>query len=324
MARRKALSDIGVASLKPRAARYTEPDPELRGHYVRVTPTGAKSFVAVARDPGGKQVWATIGAADLLTINEARAKAREAITRIRAGATPFPAPTAKPDTFRDVATNWLNRHVRAKGLRSQDEIERILTKYIFPSWGEREFKSIRRADLAGLLDSIQDNAGARQADYALAVVRGIMNWFAARDDDYTSPVARGMRRTDPKSRKRERILNDDEIRAVWDAAERNGAFGAIVRLALLTAQRREKLATLKWEDVSLDGTWQVPAEDREKGTGGALLLPEAAFAIIKAQPRLATNSYVFPGRGGGALLRFLEVQAGARCEAARCRALDSS
>src|SRR5688500_3052386 len=56
MSRRKSLSDIGVANLKPRPARYAEPDPELRGHYVRVTPIGAKSFVAVARDPAGKQV----------------------------------------------------------------------------------------------------------------------------------------------------------------------------------------------------------------------------------------------------------------------------
>ena len=78
MARRKTLSDIGVAALKPRAARYTEPDPELRGHYIRVTPTGSKSFVAVARDPAGKQVWATIDSTDKITIDEAREKARNA------------------------------------------------------------------------------------------------------------------------------------------------------------------------------------------------------------------------------------------------------
>ena len=54
MASRKTLSDKGVAALKPRAARYALPDPELSGHYVRVTPNGAKSFVAVASSPSGK------------------------------------------------------------------------------------------------------------------------------------------------------------------------------------------------------------------------------------------------------------------------------
>jgi hypothetical protein len=47
---RKTLSDKGVAALKPRAGRYAFPDPELRGHYVRVQPSGAKSFVAVTLD----------------------------------------------------------------------------------------------------------------------------------------------------------------------------------------------------------------------------------------------------------------------------------
>ncbi len=61
------------------------PDPEMRGHYVRITPKGAKSFVAVARDLDGKQIWATIGGTDVLTIAEARDKAREAIQRIKAG-----------------------------------------------------------------------------------------------------------------------------------------------------------------------------------------------------------------------------------------------
>jgi hypothetical protein len=51
---RKTLSDKGVAALKPRAGRYAYPDPECRGHFVRVQPSGAKSFVAVTRGPDGK------------------------------------------------------------------------------------------------------------------------------------------------------------------------------------------------------------------------------------------------------------------------------
>ena len=48
---RKTLTDKGVAALKPRAGRYAFPDSQLAGHYVRVQPSGAKSFVAVTRDP---------------------------------------------------------------------------------------------------------------------------------------------------------------------------------------------------------------------------------------------------------------------------------
>ena len=108
---RKTLSDKGVAALKARGKLYVYPDPELRGHYVRVMPTGPNTFVAVARDGFGKQIWATLGSSDVLTIEEARDKARTAIKRVKAGQPPFEAPPTKPDSFEDVATNWFRRHV---------------------------------------------------------------------------------------------------------------------------------------------------------------------------------------------------------------------
>ena len=299
MARRKTLTDNMVAELKPGPKRRTILDPDLRGHYVRVTSKGAKSYVAVARDPGGKQIWATIGGADVLTIDEARERARAAIQRIKDGLDPFEPPPPKPDSFKAVAENYIERHVKSNRLRSQAEIERILEKHIYPSWQDREFASIRRGDVTRLLDMVQDANGPGAADHVLAIVRGLMNWYAARADDYVPPIARGMRRTDPKSRKRARILDDDEIRAVWAVAEGNGSFGAIVRLALLTAQRREKIAALRWDDVTVDGVWNIKTEDREKGNGGALVLPEAALAIIRAQKRVGDNAFVFAGRGDG-------------------------
>ena len=72
---RKTLTDKGVAALKPRPQRYAYPDPECRGHYVRVQPSGVKTYVTVARNPYGKQVWHTIGSADVMGIEDARAQA---------------------------------------------------------------------------------------------------------------------------------------------------------------------------------------------------------------------------------------------------------
>lgn len=189
-------------------------------------------------------------------------------------------------------------------MRSQGEIERCLARYIPEAWKARDFASIKRSQVAKLLDAIQDDHGARQADAVLAIVRGIMRWHASRGDDYRCPVAGDMRRTDPKGRKRGRVLDDAELRLVWDTAETSGTFGAIVRLALLTAQRREKIAGMRWADVSLDGVWSVPGEDREKGNGGVLQLPDAAAAIVRAQNRIDGNEHVFPGRGEGHFVGF--------------------
>lgn len=267
MARRKTLSDVGVAKLKPRAARYSEPDPELRGHYVRVTPNGAKTFVAVARDPGGKQVWATVDSADKISIDVARDKARQAIGRIRAGLPAFEAQKARAETFGAVAANWMKRHVETNGLRSRRGIELLLASHVLPIWGDREFLGIRRSDVAVLLDDVEDNHSARQADSVLTVVRSLMNWFATRHDDYTPPIVRGMRRQNPQAQARARILADDEIRAIWKAA--NGTFGGIVKVCLLTAQRRTKVAAMRWADISSDREWTIPRASRKGHRGSA-------------------------------------------------------
>jgi integrase len=294
---RKTLTDKGVSALKPRAQRYAFPDPELRGHFIRVQPSGSKSFVAVARDPYGKQIWASVGAADVLKIDDAREHARAALKRIKAGLPAFEAPPVKPDTFKAVAENWLKRHVAGKQLRSGREIKRVLAKYVYPHWQDLDFISIKRSDISALLDHIEDTNGSRQADLALAHLRSIANWFASRDDSYVSPFVRGMRRH--KKEARARILDDGELRVIWKTAEGNGQFGAIVRLLLLTGQRREKVNSMKWADLA-DGVWTIATVDREKSNAGSLALPAQALAIIQAQPRVGENPYVFAGRGNGA------------------------
>jgi integrase len=293
---RKTLTDKGVAALKPRPKRYAYPDPELRAHYVRVTPAGAKSFATVTRSPDGKQVWTTIGAADGMTIDEARLRAREVLQRVRAG---LPAVEAKGETFGGVSANWIKRHVERNGLRSQAEIVRLLERHILPAWRNREFVSIRRSDIAALMDRMEDENGARQADYALNIVRSIMNWHAVRTDSYNPPIVRGMRRQSLHAQARGRILDDGEIRAIWKAAENCGTFGAFVRVALLTAQRRAKVITMRWADISVAGEWTIPKEPREKDSAGTLVLPARALAIIRGQPQLGDNPYVFAGLGDG-------------------------
>jgi integrase len=288
---RKTLTDKSIAALKPRDKLYAYPDPQLPGHYIRVSPIGGKTFVAVTRDPNGKQKWVTVGKAHLIGIDEARAKAREVINRVKGGQR-----VEGPESFQEVGKTWFARHVEAKKLISAREIRRYLDNHILPAWGGREFASIGRGDITKLLDNIEDNSGPVAADKVLAIVSGMCRWYATRVDSYNSPIIRGMRRSSNKERARTRILSDDEIRLVWSKSE--GTFGDLVKLLLLTAQRRHKVLTMKWEDVSDDGVWTVAnGNSREKGTGHELILPKVALNIIRARPRLASNDYVFAGPG---------------------------
>jgi integrase len=286
---RKTLTDKGVAALSPRDKLYAHPDPQCPGHYVRVAPSGNKTFVAVARDPSGKQVWTTIGNAAHFDIEAARKKAREIIVSVKGG-----KGNAGPDTFESVAREWVKRHCEAKGLISTKKFRHYLELHIFPSWGGRDFTSIKRSDVASLLDKIEDNSGPVAADKVLTILSSICNWYATRHDDYIPPIVRGMRRSSTKERARDRVLSDHEIRLIWNNAE--GTFGDLVRMLLLTGQRRDKVAKMKWDDVSVDGVWTIANGNmREKGTAGVLVLPQMARDILDARPHMGDNPYVFYG-----------------------------
>jgi len=296
----RKMSDKGVAALKPRASRYSKPDPELRGHWIRVQPSGTKSFWAVTRNPDGKQIWAFVGPADAMTIEAAREQARTILQRVRTG---LPAIEPKSESLGAVIDRWLKRHVDGNGLRSRDKIVGLLDRHISPELRAREFTSVRRSDISRLLDEIEDDHSARQADAVLTVLRSIMNWYATRHDDYVPPIVRGMGRIDPKKRARDRVLDDDELRAVWKAAEANGTYGALIRFLLLTAQRLDKVRTMKWTDLSpmewtddVSPVWEIATAEREKDNAGVLQLPPAARNILAALPRYASNPYVFAGR----------------------------
>jgi integrase len=300
----RTLTDKGVAALKPKPAGYAHPDPELSGHYVRVHPSGAKSFVAAVY-PGGKQQWITLGSSSQIGIEEARTQAREAMKRVKAGLTAIAPPPVTPKSFGEVANTWLDRVVRANGYRSEYETVRLLKTHVLPKWASTPFIAIRRSDVTWLLDAIESTNGANQADQVLKIISAIMHWFAGRDDDYVPAVTKKMRRVSIKENARDRVLTDEELRTVWRAAQRLGPYGAIVQLALLTGQRREKIVTMRWADIAADGVWTIPQARREKGNGGALALPALALDIVRSQPPQGDSPYVFPASRGPGPIRGL-------------------
>jgi integrase len=135
------------------------------------------------------------------------------------------------------------------------------------------------------------------ADHVLAILSKLFNWYMAREENYQSPVVRGMRRTAPKDHARSRVLADDEIRLFWAASADAGTYGAFLRVALLTAQRRSKVVAMRWSDIDSEGVWTIPAEPREKTNAGSLKLSKLALSIIEPLPRWEDCDFVFAGRG---------------------------
>lgn len=291
MARRRKLSDRQIAALPRKQRRYILSDPEQRALYLRVPPAGPVVFTAVVK-VRGQQTWKALGTTDELGVDEARERTREIVKRVKAGKPPVEPPKPAPQSVAAVAENWLRRVVDENRYRTAAEKHRIVERYIVPHIGDRDFVELRRSDIALLLDRIQDDHGRQMADAVLTVLRSIAGWLQSRDDAYRVPFTKGMRRTPRQQYSRSRILSDDELRKVWLAADDAGAYGVLIKLLLLTAQRRAKVLRLRWADIHGD-VWHIPSAEREKGNAGRLQLPQVALDIIAAQPKLAGSPFVF-------------------------------
>jgi integrase len=297
--RRQLLTDLQVAKLPRKLKPYFHPDPELVKFGIRVRRSGA-AYTVITRDAYGKQRWVKIGDTTEFKIDEARDRAREVIRRVEAGLPAKEPPPPKPDSVADTAEQWLQRHVEKNQHISATETRRVVEKYILPHWRDRVFVDIRRSDIADLMDSIEDESGPAMADRVLATLRSIATWVQSRNEDYRPPFVKKMQRVAKQNRKRKRYLDDDELRTVWHAAADAGAFGAVIRLLLLTAQRRAKVITLRWDDIDANGVWTIRTAPREKNNAEYLKLPAEAIEIIKSQPRFVGNPYVFAGGNGAA------------------------
>ena len=307
MPRRKNLTERQVHQLPRKAKRYNLPDPVQPHLVLRVPVRGPVTYTAVARRKKavehGRLVWKTLGTSAYLSLDEARALTRDVVKRIRFG---LPLEDVRGDSVADVADKWLKLVVREKGYRTARERERIVQKYIVPQLGDRVFVAVRRSDIAALLDDVAAVNGKAMADQVLKVFGAIASWWSKREDDYRSPIVRGMRRGE--ATKRDRVLTDDEIRAVWGAAGGQGTAGGFVQFALLCAQRYAKIATMRWSDLHGD-VWDIQQGAREKGTAGLLRLPPLALEIIHRQPRIAGKARVF-GRPHSRALARLRDDAG--------------
>ncbi|MCW2244758.1 integrase [Azospirillum fermentarium] len=145
---------------------------------------------------------------------------------------------------------------------------------------------VTRRDVNLLLDEVVDGGAPVVANRLLAAVRKMFNWAASKDYVAANPCAGIMPPSAEDSR--DRVLGDDELRRVWEAASALGElFGPLVRLLILTGQRRDEVAGMRWSELDLDaGLWTIPKERAKNGKAHAVPLSVAAVAVLAVLPRL--------------------------------------
>jgi integrase len=293
---KRGLTDLAIRNLKPSTARREIPD--RGGLYVVVQPSGRRGFCVRYRFAGvPKKLTLPNG----VTLAQARKLAADAVYDVAKGIDPgeakktaqAKAAAAAKDTLHAICEEYQKRD--GKTLRTADVRAGLLKRLVYPTLGSRQIDGIKRSEVIRLLDKVEDESGPRQADIVLALLRRIMNWHASRSDEFRSPIVRGMGRCKPKERERSRILNDDELRAVWRTAESSGEFGALIKFLLLTGARRNEAARMRREE--LDGAeWSLPASRSKTKVVVARPLSGAAQAILAKRP-LFGGEFLFSNDG---------------------------
>jgi integrase len=285
-------SFVRTAAAKPGAERTIYWD--RPGFGLMVTSGGHRSFVVQYRSAGISRRMTINGA---LSLKDARKEASALLGRVAKGGDPLTekrkTKTEAKNTFKSIAEEYLRRE--GKKLRSAALREATLERLVYPKLGSRQIDTIKRSEIVRLLDKIEDGRGPVMADQVLAFVRKIMNWHASRSDDFLSPIRRGMARTSSKERAKSRILNDDELRAVWRAAEDSpGPFGALVQFLLLTGARRTEAAAMERGEVA-GADWTLPAKRNKVKVDLIRPLAPNAMAVLAKLPEV--GKFVFTTDG---------------------------
>lgn len=272
-----------------------------RGFGVRVTAAGARSFILNYRLRGREHRF-TIGAWPDWSALKAVREARSLRQRVDRGENPLKDRTPPPaiKTVSNVLDDYIVRYVRNKDrpLRSAAHIESAFDRLVRPHIGKVGIYELRRSHIAEMLDRIEDQAGPVMADRTRAYFRKALSWYAERDDQFnlTAAFVRVNPRANSKDRARTRVLSDEEIRTIWPLLGKVGTFGSLVKMLLLTAQRRDEVARMSRKEIGKDGIWTIPAERYKTKRPNHVPLSRAALNLIKEQPKLEGCDFVFPSR----------------------------
>jgi len=270
------LTDITIKSMKsPTKGAVIYWDDQLPGFGVRVSQAGAKSFVLTH---GRTRTRETIGRAGIVDLKDARAEARRRLAEYTLGKNKLRSVAWKvavaeylaemkqelrPRTHRDY-TLLLNRHFR---------------------FGETKLPDLRPHDISAKLDKLIHVPTEKR--HAFVVLRTFINWAYRKHYIEESPLAR-MR--PPKGyNSRSRVLTDEELKKVWLACE--GTFGDIVKVLILTGQRKGEISTLT-SDMVGENTITLPSWGTKNGHVHRFPIGTLVKKIVQGKAGL-----VFPARG---------------------------
>ncbi len=287
---------LGAASLTPEEGRTEYVDGLCPGLHFRVSANKVRAFSVVFR-LNGKLTRRTIGRYPRVTLANARASALDVMRKAQEGVDAREHRSREESTliYAELVEAYVQKHLKPNA-RSWKNVSNGLNHSRMGRFAKKRVADIRRRDVIDLIDEIVGEGKPQAAINQLRYLKMLFNWAAGRDMIVNSPCD-GVK---PPGRtvERDRVLSDAEIAAVWLATlSLPEPFGSMYRMLMLTGQRRNEVAEMRWREV-VDTVWTIPRERVKKDRPHAVPLTKTALATLATLPRYGDDAFVFTTTGG--------------------------
>lgn len=281
-------------------------DDGIKGFGAKITKSGAVSYILQFR-MGGREARTrrcTIGShGSPWTPTTAREEALRLSLLIAQGVDPVEVEKQRRREAVDLAfDNYADRFEKScVGRGWKLLVARSLRIHAMPVLKSKPLTKIARADIVAVFDRMPDTQVANRRN-VFAVLRRLFRWAVSRGDIDRSPME-GME-TPPPVKARDRWLSDSELGRVWNQAYKtHHCFGPIVRLLIVTGQRREEVASLSWEELDrIELMWTLPGHRAKNGEPNRIPLNALAVGVldgIAGGEKWPRRGKIFPTSTGG-------------------------
>jgi len=277
-------------------------DDDLPGFYIRKYDSGKQSYVVKYALPSGKQRKLSLGAAAAGRESEARKEASIILLKAKGGqdivGEKQAQATKQSTSIKSLIAKYLDKKGKEVSPRHLVEIRRYLEVYAAP-FHPMAVDAVTRKHIVRLVDEIaeDEDKGPSAADHWKRAISPFFSWCIERCFIDVNPAANIKQRVNGGSRNR--VLSEEELVEVWRAC-REDDHGHIVRLLILTGQRKSEISELRWSEIDRSAAVIDLSEERTKNRRRHLVpLSPQALAIIESIPaRLGRDLLFGEGVGG--------------------------
>jgi integrase len=297
---------IAALDLPAGKSEHTIWDPSVPGFGIRLRSEGSRTWRIQYRTTAGQQRSESLGDVRKVDLESARKIAKQRFAQVELGQDPG----AERDAARRAAAAaelTVGRIIESYLQAKQDvrpstyrQAVRYLKDYARPLHG-CPVSALKRAQVAAWVGDLRRNHGRGSARDGRMNLSALFSWAMREGLAETNPVI-GTGNPGAGIRPRDRVLDDHELRIIWQVCDEvDDDFCRVLKLALLTSCRRAELGSLRHDECDLEtGKLVLPGSRTKNHRQHELTLPEPALAILRAQPRIDGRPWVF-GRDGEGL-----------------------